>query len=119
MSLAESLLEKSERLTFLMRKDGLPCPPVPPNQFHLRVVSYRLTEIERALERCHFVTLKIPGKTLPEVIYSKLWSIYWIVLGKPPPRVKDYLHASEMLMRVLCNALEQAFNAAEASKPTM
>lgn len=119
MSLAERMLSRSERLTFLMRKDGLPCPPVPPHHFHLRVVYYRLVEIERALQRCHFVMYSIPGKTLPEKIYAKMWSIYWVVLGQPPPREKDYLCASEMLMRVLCGAMEQAFSAAAASKPTM
>ena len=117
MSLAERLLKQTEHLTYLLRRDDFACPPVPPHRFHLCHVNYRLVEIVRSLERGNCIMYAYPFKTLPERIYSHVKMIYSALLGKPPRRSNDLLHASEYLLRVLCGALEQAFNAVEASRP--
>ena len=119
MSLAQRLLKLSEHLTYLLRRDDMACPPVPPHRFHLCHVNYRLVEIVRSLERQNCIMYSYPHKTLPERIYAQVKMIHSALLGKPPHRSRDLVHASEYLLRVLCGALERAFNAVEASKPTM
>ena len=104
--LPQRLIAQTEQLTRLCRVDGLPCPPCPPNQFHLCLVYQRLVEIERALRHKRFYVL--PPKTTPlltEKIYDTAARIHWCVCGRPPATYTSYLHGAEKCLQLLIAAL--------------
>ena len=106
MALPLRLLALSQDFTNACRLDDLACPPVPPRVFHLFVVYSRLVEIERALLQIRYYVLPARNvRTLPEKIYDVVTRIHWCVCGRPPPRTKDYLHASEECLLRMIGAL--------------
>lgn len=104
--LPSQLLETTSTLTRVCRLDGLACPPVPPNTFHLRLVLYRLQEIERALrlERL-YVLPKNDSQLLSERIYDLSVRIHWCICGRPPPRETSLLHAADDCLQRVIGAL--------------
>ena len=103
--LPERLIRLCDTLTTWCRRDELPCPPVPPNRFHLRLVFHKLITVKRALERLHYFMLPVGGKTLPQQIYSAAVSIYWCICGPPPVRTVSYLHATEEILEHLVRVI--------------
>ena len=104
--LPNRLVRLSDLLTRLCRQDGLACPPVPPNTLHLRVVLYRLQEIERALRLQRLYVL--PPKDTPllvERICDLSERIHWCVCGRPPARTTSVLHAAEDCLERVVGAL--------------
>lgn len=100
------LLETTSTLTRLCRLDGLACPPVPPNTFHLRLVLFRLVEIERALhlQRLYLLPAK-ETHLLAERIYDSAARIHWCICGRPPTRETSLLHAAEDCLQRVISAL--------------
>lgn len=91
----------TDKLTQMVRRDGLPCPPVPPQQFHLRYIAYQLLEIERALVHLKYVVLPARGRTCTEIIHSRCERIHWAICGEPRPQGSLLQASCDMLYDII------------------
>lgn len=117
MGIIADLWTLTDRLTYLCRADGLPCPPVPPQRFQLRYIFFRLHEIERALNRDHVRVLPARAHgSLPARLYDRCRRICWAVCGEPPACPETHLVGAALLLRTTIKALESASAACRAAR---